>query len=532
MKLNQQVSAILVLLAVVTHALAEQQVTLGSGTVLVGNVSLDGDSVVIEIDDASLRVPLKEIATITPIAAGQPGQPERLLMIALETRILRGPDKQGPGLLAEAHRQAPDNARIAFWYAHALEAAGHGKAANVAIEKHRNTILAMFPGVADKLVERIASRMQLERLPQQLVQRIDEFNAVAGSAAMLSSERPATFAFFRIVDQHGEPINRRQFRISCSGSSEELTEYPDGYFAHTYTQYRRSSPVRCKLSFNDYGYEPKEVDVVGSTQRAKDFGTIQVRKFDEAEKKKVAVRIVDIEGKPIEAAVVRVSVSSSYGTNNTTKNWKTNADGAVEFAVFPTSYSLFATHSSYQATNTRIDVQSNEASTKPIRLTMRRAISARLSVEWRSKNRKTGVETKPTQTIVEVVGGRLSRNQIVPWLQAVQQKDNLILSILGAQQRLAERNNAEDWLRVHSLDHEEDTRLMAHSFSELRELKEKLGSPPSAGPSSYSRGFSVKADPKQILIGEVNHPDYNSRDGGTTYQFRIVIEKLSQEKVK
>ena len=94
---------------------AAQQVTLNSGTRIIGEVELQGQTVAIKIDDRELTVPLSDVDLIAPVdtTAGlrSPGQ---LLLIALESRIHHGSNEGLVGLLAEAQRQAPEDARIAL----------------------------------------------------------------------------------------------------------------------------------------------------------------------------------------------------------------------------------------------------------------------------------------------------------------------------------------------------------------------------------------------------------------------------------
>jgi hypothetical protein len=49
-------------------ALGEQQVKLQSGTTLVGDVTMNGATLVVDVDGAKIEVPFKEVASVAPAA--------------------------------------------------------------------------------------------------------------------------------------------------------------------------------------------------------------------------------------------------------------------------------------------------------------------------------------------------------------------------------------------------------------------------------------------------------------------------------
>jgi hypothetical protein len=51
-------------------ARAEQEVTLRSGATLIGDVTFDGDAIVIDIEGAQQRVPLADVESVTPTGFG------------------------------------------------------------------------------------------------------------------------------------------------------------------------------------------------------------------------------------------------------------------------------------------------------------------------------------------------------------------------------------------------------------------------------------------------------------------------------
>lgn len=171
------------LLVAPPHLLAEQEVTLKSGATFIGNVTIDGDAVVVEIDDAPLRVPLAEVAAIAPLDSGHKQQARRLLMAALEARLMNNSGNEALGLLAEAARLDPDDPRIAYWYARSLVDAGFGKAAGEVLESRREEIAKTYPGMSDQLAAQIKGRLELEKMREVQSARPRTGHAVLGTDA-------------------------------------------------------------------------------------------------------------------------------------------------------------------------------------------------------------------------------------------------------------------------------------------------------------------------------------------------------------
>ena len=61
--------------------------------------------------------------------------------------------------------------------------AGYGNAANEVFAPKREAIAKAYPGMADQLVARIKRRAEMEKMPLELVKRIDELNAAVGVSA-------------------------------------------------------------------------------------------------------------------------------------------------------------------------------------------------------------------------------------------------------------------------------------------------------------------------------------------------------------
>ena len=96
---------------------------------------------------------------------------------------MNGTGNEVVGLLAEAKRLAPDDPSVAYWCASTLVDAGYGKAANEVFAPRRDAIAKAYPGMAEQLAARIKRRADMERMPMELVKRIDELNATASRQA-------------------------------------------------------------------------------------------------------------------------------------------------------------------------------------------------------------------------------------------------------------------------------------------------------------------------------------------------------------
>ena len=193
-------------LAATAHG--EQQVKLQNGATLIGNVSMEGANLVVDIDGAKIEVPFKDVAAVTSAKAGGSNQAEQLLFKGLEAQLLSEGEKKELGLLAEAYRLAPENPHVAFWYARSLANAGNGKAASEVFEPRREAIVAAYPGIADRLASQIEQRLIYEKLPAPLLKRLDEIAAAAEHANPIGAEKTAYAAYFRLVDQADEPIEK------------------------------------------------------------------------------------------------------------------------------------------------------------------------------------------------------------------------------------------------------------------------------------------------------------------------------------
>ena len=212
-------------------AFAQQEVRLKSGGVLLGSATIDGDHAIIQVGDSTIRVPLANVAEVSAVTKADEPQPRRMLLTALEARILSDADKEVVGILAEASRLSPEDPQIAFWYATSLVDAGYGKAAQETLQSNLAAIRKAYPGAADQLASRIEQRLAVEKLPIDLVQRLDHLAAHGRQRESAGSrDQRACYAVFRVVDQRGAPVEVTRNSIQVNGNDEQLEAFTDGYY--------------------------------------------------------------------------------------------------------------------------------------------------------------------------------------------------------------------------------------------------------------------------------------------------------------
>lgn len=318
---------------------ADQQVTLKSGTRLIGTVRFEEESLIIAIDGAELTLPLSEIDLVAPVGADS-GQPsERLLMIALESRLQHGSGEALIGILAEASRQAPGDARIAYWYANSLLDAGYGLAAQRVFDSQRDAIFKTYPGIADRLAAAIEKRVALASLPPELVSKLDRLHAAIENRSQDTDEIP-TFTRFHILDQNHKPLETDDFHIECNGREEQLASFGQGYYLFSFKRYLNNASVNCRLIVDSPGLEPKQFELATSSNRVADAGDLVVRRYEEQDKVKVRFQVVDRHGNPIPDATVTLSARSRGSTSTNELSARTGPDGKAEITTFPMTYNF------------------------------------------------------------------------------------------------------------------------------------------------------------------------------------------------
>lgn len=384
MKLALLAQAALALFVFAPSASAQQQVRLKSGGVLLGAATVEGADAKVVVGDATLSVPLADVAEIAAVAKMEEPLPRRLLAMALEAKILSGAGKQNVGLLAEASRLAPNDPQIAFWYATSLVDAGHGVAAQEVLQANLAAVRQAYPGAVNELLARIEERAAIDKLPRELVQRLDELKIAARSqAAVNSDDNRLAYTAFRVVDQHGQPVAIARNAIQSSGNDERLEAFARGYYLYSFKQYRGNEPRPCRLNINQEGLKQQEIDLPLSPLSGNAPLEIVAHRFDDSEKRRAEIRIVDVDDKPIIGASVSLTAISPRGAHaESAQAFQGDRAGVATITAFPGVYEIRADAEGFVAATDRLEiVASGDANVRTVRLD--RLIPAQVRIVWR-----------------------------------------------------------------------------------------------------------------------------------------------------
>jgi hypothetical protein len=362
-------------------ACAEQEVTLQSGVTLIGDVTFDGDAIVVDIEGAKQRVPLADVESVTPTGFGPEREARRLLLAALEARQLGGPPREALALLTEAARLDPDNPQIAFWHAGTLVDAGLGKAASRTFESHREAIDAAYPDGAPKLAERIRMRTLLEMLPPDMVQRIDALNAAAAVQPANATVRPMAAAF-RVLDQYKDPVDKTAFQIYVSGDDESLEPYADGYYLYTFTRRREGSDQPCRLNITQYGFKAEQHEFRASSARVAIAGEFLAHRYGEVDKRPVRAVVRDRDGGPLADVRVVLQPNGSGNGNTGELGGTTDAQGRMTVSALPGAYSYRVMLDGYSDASGSCQINDAAAENAELQVVLHRSIDAKLRVAW------------------------------------------------------------------------------------------------------------------------------------------------------
>jgi hypothetical protein len=410
---------------------ATELVSLKSGGTLIGNVSYDGDAIVVQMRDSKVRVPTADVVTVASLDLGPTSKANDLLLGALEARLLSGSGTEAVSRIAEAARMAPDDSRIAYWHASMLAEAGYGKAASEVFEAHREGIAKAYPGMADRLASRIRDRVEIEKLPEELVERIDNFNASSASNVVQDDMQPVA-GVFRLVDQSDSPLDRSMFQVQCNGSNEQRIEaFEDGYYFFTAKQNRRANEV-CKVVVNQVGLRPSEFELAVSADRVPVSKGFVVQRYDDSAKQTYRALVVDKAGKPVAGAKLTLQAVSDRPTRYPGEQPSAVADaqGKIEIQAFPMRYNVMVSADGYKPEGQMIELKEGVAQ-EDQRFELYRMINASIHVAWTY----TGGLPTPTVTageaVLEIKGGQLvaapyDQNGPV-WVRPMQVKDRLVL---------------------------------------------------------------------------------------------------------
>jgi hypothetical protein len=403
---------------------ADVEVTLKSGASLVGKVTIVENEAVVKIDDAELRVPLSQIESISAVDASPDRQAQRLLLSALAAKLTKDGNMEVIGLLAEASRLAPTDPYIAYWYATSLADAGYGQAASDIFTKQREAIAVAYPGLTDQLAERIKKRVEMEKMPPALVERLDALNKLVAKQPP-NAEMRQLAAVFRLVDQDELAIEQADFQIHANGQDENLESYDDGYFVYTYNLNRGNEEQPCHLDIMRPGLESKSFDFSATSNRVHDAGKLTVKRYAEDAMKPVRILLTDAAGVPVVAAQVSIQAMSSRGSvSNHTLTGETDAEGRASIMAFPMKYSYRVQAEGFNPVAGNYDLKPDSKETDELKLQTYRAIHATIRLAWESTSPQGGGKTSGESTLN--VGSGAPQNQQygqdpAPWLRASQQ---------------------------------------------------------------------------------------------------------------
>ena len=525
-----------------TRLAAEHAVTLKSDLTLIGDVAFEGADLVVQLGEAKLRVPLKDVAAVVPIGSTTQAPPAKnQLLTALEARLLNNAQGEVVGLLAEASRQAPDDPQVAFWYATSLLDAGFGKAAHDVLEPRRDAVAKVYPGVTDRLAARIQDRVKLEALPPALLKRIDQLNAEAEHhAADADSRRFA--ALFRVVDQDQTPVDQNAIHVQGHGSDELLEPFPDGYYLYTFNRSRNSSRQPCHVDVNQVGLKPAEFEVPADVGVAGPPRELAVRRFKESDRRPVRIRVADDQDAPIAGARVELAPTN---VSDESLSAVTDKDGTVELAAFPMIYLLRVNADGFKAESEGLEVRENARKQGERQVKLYRTIKASLRAVWRMTPLQPGGEATSGETTIPLGLGATPLFQdhqaINQTIRPMQVKDQLMIQFaLNPYGGFPTPAPAETmWLRAVEVDSDEEgaalqekveAEFAALDLKDLENLKEELkpvefGHLPVDSGTPRGPGI-VAAKPGTIYVGKLHHRDHRTGQFAEL-AFKVMVEEVS-----
>jgi hypothetical protein len=514
---------------------ADQQVTLKSGASLIGKVKIDGDAAVVTVDDSDLRVPLEDIDTIEAANADPERQAHRMLLAALEARLMNDADQEIIGVLAEAQRLAPEDPHITFWYASSLADAGYGQAASDMLERRKEAVFKAYPGMAEQLSKQIKKRVQMEKMPPALIERLDKLNASMKNLSESNDMRQLA-TVFRIVDQEERPIPTTAFRIQCNGQDENLEPFDDGYYLHTFNRHRSNQPENCHLSVVRPGLESKTFDFMGATNHVQDAGTFVVKQYDDSAKVPFRARVVDLKDKPIAGAKVSLQPTSDQGqTFGDAIPGQADAEGRVEMLLFPMRYNYNVQAEGFNGVGDTVNLNPGDTDTKAREHKLFPAIRGTIRVAWEATMMQGGGGKSTGESTLEL--GSPGGNQ-VQWLQPTQVKDRLDLQFQSMFFGYGPFGPPETWLREveeeeAAEDESADAKARLKQFDDIKladieDLKEKLRAPRMVSgdqPGNPQAPKIVTTEAGKIYVGELQHRNPQT---GQPLQiaFKVFVEEL------
>jgi protocatechuate 3,4-dioxygenase beta subunit len=511
---------------------AEEQVTLKSGARIIGSVALDGQTVGITIGDSQLVVPLSEVDTIAAVGTEAQQSPERLLMIALEARAQQGTSAGQVGLLAEAARQAPQDARIAYWYAQSLADAGLGSAAQAVLQKHRTKIEAELPGLVQRLSKQIQERIELEHLPARLAARIDQLNKGVNATSLRSDQLPM-FVRFRLTDSTGQPVEKAAIRITCNGNDERLEAFEAGYYLFTFNSYRNNDQTECKLIVSSPGLEPNQFDLQPTADQVANGGNLIVKRYHEDDKLPVTILVTDQHGQSVEKATVTLRPQERDDDENKVQTASTDADGRVTFKAFPMNYTYTVVAKGFKNEFGRVELKRGSAEADPQHVKLYPTIAATIRFAWSATAPQSGelISNETTIEIGEGIPPMPYSPETMNFLRPVQDRDKLVLQY-SPQFWGGPMAMATPWVRRAPADLLGESPLSffkEFNLQKLGDVKDKW-TVVDVATENTRRGprlpFSFLAEQGQVYAGQIMGRD-NRTGQPMLVSFKAYVEKVS-----
>ena len=431
---NPFVLGLLLFTVAVGPAKAQQQVTLADGTEIVGNVSFADANIVIDVDGVELSFPLSEVTRVSSAKAALQNSGELLLFRGLEALASGRENSEALGLLAEAYRQAPENPKVAYWFAWCLVESGDGTAASEIFRMQHEEITSAYPHLSKQLAERIKGRLALESMPNQLVKTIDAINA--GAANLPPNRDSETFAaYFRLLDQNERPIAQSDFRVTTSGENQHLEGFADGYFLYTFSRRRTYGASSVKIYISKAGLEARQFEFRAKRNGVGDAGVFTVKRFGEEDLQEVALLVVNQNDKPIHGAVVNARPSSGGGYQQNQEAQKTGENGKTTFDLYPGKYSCSAAFSGYVSGSKSLTISATDRPLDLVTIKLFPQIKAQLKIEWRGallamNNPAAGAMGQTMTGEMNLATGKPSRHYgDANWINLRQKEANLNLHL-------------------------------------------------------------------------------------------------------
>jgi len=430
------------------NAEAEQVITLQSGTVLVGQITMEGENLNIQVDGANLQVPLQEVATITSTKSDSGKQAQRLLFKGIESQLLFDGDRRALGIFTEAYRLSPDNPSVAFWHARSLANAGYGKAANKILETHRKEIVMAYPAMVDRLAKQIEHRIALEALPAELVKRLDILEARSNGGSSPHGDQQLHAAYFQLVDQNNKPVDSADFRVSCDGNNENLESFSDGFHLFTFHRRHTDQTQPCRVELKQVGMSSDSFEFRASHSGVANVGIFTVRRFTEEDRRKVEVLVSDSQGKPLAHATVTFHpTQANQSRNHRILPIKTDNTGLASSKLMPEKYNCVVASPGYVGITKLVQVTQENQELISLEVKLYRQIAAKVKIIWRSKPRQSsrGQRRSGEQYTFgdnEMSSGILLNNVLqseaqaaIRWLRLQQKTDKLKIYFFDQQAR-------------------------------------------------------------------------------------------------